>query len=266
MRRSVALATTIASLIAVAPAAAASTSSNWAGYAASGTTARFKRVSATWTVAPVSCTAGRRSYSAIWVGLGGYHTDAKALEQTGTDANCDASGTAHYEAWYELVPAAPVRLPLAVRADDTISASVTVSGARVRIVLANRTTGTKAVRTLTASAIDVTSVEWIVEAPSACFQQGCTVLPLADFGTARITSARATSASGHSGAISDPAWHATAIRLSAASGRDLGPGRFAGDEAAATATPAALSGTGDAFDVTYAASAATSPDAPPPGL
>ena len=264
MRRLVVVATA-ASLFAVAPAAAASSSSNWAGYAASGATARFKRVSATWTVARVDCTAGRRTYSAAWVGLGGYHSNAKALEQTGTDANCDAAGGAHYSAWYELVPAAAVRVPLTVQAGDTIAASVTVTGQRVRISLVNRTTGARLTRTLTASAVDVTSAEWVVEAPSACWSQGCTVLPLADFGTAGFARASTTSVTGHTGAISDPAWHATAIRLSAASARDLGPGHFAGDQAAATATPAALSAGGDAFAVTYAASAATSPDGPAGG-
>ena len=132
MRRLAVVIATAASLVAVASADAASTSSNWAGYAASGASARFRRVSATWTVAPVSCTAGRRSYSALWIGLGGYHTNARALEQAGTDANCDAAGGAHYSAWYELVPAASVRLGLTVHAGDTISASVGVTGARVR--------------------------------------------------------------------------------------------------------------------------------------
>src|SRR6478735_1462067 len=83
MRRLAVVIATAASLVAVAPADAASTSSNWAGDAASG---------------------------------------------------------AHYSAWYELVPAASVRLRLTVHAGDTISASVSVTGARVRIVLANRTT------------------------------------------------------------------------------------------------------------------------------
>ncbi len=193
------------------------------------------------------CTERRRTYSASWVGLGGYHTNARALEQTGTDADCDAGGGAHY---------------------DTISASVTVTGARVRIVLADRSTGARRARVLLAPALDVSSAEWIVEAPSVCSAGGCTVLALADFGTSAFTGARATSAGGHAGPISDPAWRATAIRLSAASARDLGPGRFAGDAAAATATPAALSQAGDAFAVTYAAApgAASSPDATATGL
>jgi hypothetical protein len=147
-----------------------------------------------------------------------------------------------------------------VRTGDTIAATVTVRGHQVRIALADRTTGARFTRTLTAAAVDVSSAEWIVEAPSACWSQGCTVLPLADFGTAGLTRASATSATGHTGTVTDPAWHATAIRPSSASSRDLGPGRFASDDAAATATPGALSAAGDAFDVSYAAGGGTSPD------
>jgi hypothetical protein len=252
MRRTAPLLVALAALAAAAPAPAASTSTNWAGYAASGRGARFARVSAAWTVPAVDCTAQRRTYSSNWIGLGGYHTNARALEQAGTDANCDAAGGAHYSAWYELVPAASVRLPITVRAGDRIASSVRVGGRVVVVTVADRTTGARATRTLRASAIDVSAAEWIVEAPSACWTQGCTVLPLADFGTTGFTSARATSASGHTGAIDDPAWSASSIRLSSASRRDLGPGRFASDRAAATATPAALAAAGDAFAVTYA--------------
>ena len=38
--------------------------------------------------------AGRESYSAVWVGLGGYSENASALEQIGTDADCSRSGAA----------------------------------------------------------------------------------------------------------------------------------------------------------------------------
>ncbi|MGZ4276123.1 MAG: G1 family glutamic endopeptidase [Solirubrobacteraceae bacterium] len=264
MRRTVGLLAAVLSLGAAAPAMAVSTSSNWAGYAASGKGARFRAVSATWVVAPVRCAGGRRTYSAAWIGLGGYHTSARALEQTGTEADCDRAGGAHYSAWLEIVPAPSVRLPMGVRAGDTISASVTVSGRRVHVVIADRTSGGRISRYLTADRTDVTSAEWIVEAPSVCFAQGCTVLALADFGTQGFTSARATSAAGHQGTISDPAWATSAIGLSAASSTDLGPGRFAADQASATATPGPLTPAGDAFDVAFAA-APTSGDSSPVG-
>src|SRR4051794_22864750 len=103
------LAATVASLAAVPAAEAAtdtSTSANWAGYAVHGSGVKFRRVSATWTVPSIDCSTGGDSWSAHWVGLGGFSESAPALEQVGTDADCTASGRATYSAWYELVPAA----------------------------------------------------------------------------------------------------------------------------------------------------------------
>jgi hypothetical protein len=45
-----------------------------------------------WVQPKVTCTAGQPSYSAFWVGLGGFSTDAQALEQIGTESNCDSRG------------------------------------------------------------------------------------------------------------------------------------------------------------------------------
>ena len=48
---------------------------------------------------------------------------------------------------------------------------------------------------------DISSAEWIAEAPSTCSQglSSCTPLPLADFGTVQFTSASATTTDGHTG-------------------------------------------------------------------
>jgi hypothetical protein len=119
-------------------------SSNWAGYAISGNGAgarRFKHVAASWIQPAVLCTPGATTYSAFWVGLGGMSQSSRKLEQTGTEADCDADGIAQYSAWYELVPAGPVRLKLAVAAGDAVSASVAVRGAYVTVTLADHTTG-----------------------------------------------------------------------------------------------------------------------------
>jgi hypothetical protein len=96
---------------------------------------------------------------------------------------------------------------------------------------------------------DVTSAEWIVEAPAGCDSSGsCWQLPLADFGSVRFTHARATGASGHSGTISDSAWAATKMNLSQA--RSGGNGRTTvGSMSGALA--AGLSASGDAFSVSY---------------
>ena len=159
----------------------ATTSTNWAGYAVSRPGTRFGRVSATWVAPAVSCSAGGRRYSAAWLGLGGLHTTSSALEQIGTEADC-AGGKGYYSAWYELVPAAPVQLRLTVRPGDTISASVTVSGHTVKLFLANHTRGTSFATQLQVAQVDVSSAEWVVEAPSACADNGgCEALPLAAF-------------------------------------------------------------------------------------
>jgi peptidase A4-like protein len=246
--------TLIAALLAFAPSGAsastwATTSSNWAGYATSEPGTTFRHVSGTWVAPAAHCGSGDRRYSAVWLGLGGLHTTARALEQVGTEADC-AGGKGYYSAWYEIVPAAPVKLGLTVRPGDTMSASVAVSGHSVKLFLADRTRGTSFTKQFDAAQIDVSSAEWIVEAPSACGDDGrCRALPLANFGTTSFTSVKATSATGHTGTISDPAWSAVAITLSTRA-RGL---RFTTDQGSGTAAPANLSPAGDAFAVTYQA-------------
>jgi hypothetical protein len=246
---------TAAVLLAVALPAAptqaaswATTSSNWGGYAVSKPAMRFGRVSATWVAPAVSCGTGGRRYSAVWLGLGGLHTTSQALEQVGTEADC-AGGKGYYSAWYELVPDAPVQLKLTVKPGDTISASVTVTGHTVKLFIANRTRGTSFATQLQAAQVDVSSAEWIVEAPSACADNGgCQGLPLAAFAPTSFADVSATSATGHSGTISDPAWSNVAITLSPhrrSRGMHFGP-----DVASADATPSGLSPGGDAFTVT----------------
>jgi hypothetical protein len=264
MARRIALSATLVAAIAACAAAApagaatwATTSSNWAGYATSRPGVSFRRVSATWVAPAAHCSWGRRRYSAVWVGLGGFHTTSKALEQVGTEADC-AGGKGYYSAWYELVPAAPVKLGLTVRPGDAMSASVTVSGHSVALFIANRSRGTTSSKRLDVAQVDVSSAEWIVEAPSSCGDNGdCRALALADFGTTSFANAKATKTTGHTGTISDPAWSAAAITLSP----QRGPGglRFASDGALGSAIPADLSPAGDAFTVTYQPADATAP-------
>ncbi len=253
-------------LACAAPAAAdaavrKTTSANWAGYAASKPGVTFKRVSGTWVAPAVTCSPSDRShrYSAAWLGLGGLHTTARALEQVGTEADC-VGGRHAYSAWYEIVPAAPVTLKMTIRPGDTISAAVTVEGRSVKLYLANLTRGTSFSKSMQPDRVDVTSAEWIVEAPSACIDNGgCRTLPLAEFSPTSFARARAVSATGHAGPISDPAWAATAITLSP---DRFAPGtRFAGDDAD-TATPADLSPTGDGFAVSFGSGASDGSGAP----
>jgi hypothetical protein len=103
---------------------------------------------------------------------------------------------------------------------------------------------------LHASVVDVSSAEWILEAPSDCVTaNSCQTLPLANFGSEAFASARAQSANGHLGTISDRAWGATKIQLQP-SGR-----RFVVLNGSAptigTATPSALNPRGTAFSIAY---------------
>jgi hypothetical protein len=228
------------------------TSSNWAGYAASG--ARFRKVSANWTVPTASCTSGRNAYSAVWVGLGGFDTQSQGLEQTGIDANCSSSGRASYRVWYEILPDAAHSVhSLKVSPGDGVSASVTVSGHDVTFRVRNLTTGSSYTTTKTVSKPDVSSADWIVEAPSSCTSSNdCQTLPLSNFGKVNFTHASATTAKGKTGTISSSRWTVTKITLGQSSRRQARFGSVSG-----TATPSSLSSGGSAFEVDYADNAGT---------
>jgi hypothetical protein len=238
------------------------TSSNWAGYAARRTGVAFRHVGGTWTVPAVDCSVGRESSSASWVGLGGYAASSRALEQLGTESDCGRDGTATYSAWFEVVPAAATTAKLTIRPGDVVSASAAVSGHLVTLKMVNRTRGTTATKVVRAATVDVSSAEWIVEAPALCSgsttsDADCAQTTLANFGSTGFTAARAITRAGHGGSVLDLAWNAVAITLSptahGGAGWERGPGRLADAVSAASggATPGALSAAGSAFTVDY---------------
>jgi hypothetical protein len=202
-------------------------SANWAGYVAlrsASTSPQFMSVSGTWQQPKATCSADRETYSAVWVGLGGYNTGARALEQIGADADCSRSGDATYKTWYELLPAAPVNLAMKARPGDEMSASVTVKGHDVTLRIRDLTSGARFTITKRASEIDRSTAEWIVEAPSICLSSdSCEPLALTDFGDVLFSSATATARS-HTGAISDPDWSSTALELQQRAFTGLGVG------------------------------------------
>jgi hypothetical protein len=228
-------------------------SANWSGYVVGGSSSatQYKSVSGSWVAPTAKCTSGQ-SYSSFWVGLGGSgsgsSSDSSAsadsgswsdpsgmypggtsgsgamsgsgsstsLEQAGTEADCNADGSATYSAWYELVPSAPVKVNMAVHPGDHITSKVTVDGSNVTIQLSNSTTGGSFSKTLQANNPDVSSAEWIAEAPSTCdgSLSNCSPLSLADFGTVQFSGASATTTDGHTGTISDSNWQTAAVTLS----------------------------------------------------
>lgn len=240
--------------LAAAPLAAADStqSTNWAGYAVHHSGVKFSRVLGTWTQPEPTCTPGVPTYSSVWVGIGGYSLTSKALEQIGSEADCSASGRVTSSAWYELVPEASQTVRMTVAPGDRIRAAVAVSGRKVTLSLDDLTRHRSFTRTVTASVVDITSAEWIVEAPSVCSQQGsCQTLPLADFGSTGFTSASARTTAGHTGAITDRRWTATKITLTTLGHRFLAGGPGGSQLQESSAIPSATSSRGSAFTVTY---------------
>lgn len=242
---------------------AESTSANWSGYVASGSgsdaSPQFSNVAGSWVEPNADCSSGS-GVAAFWVGLGGASEGSGALEQVGTQADCSTGGSGEHFAWYEMVPAAPVRLDLAIRPGDHVSARVSVSGTSVTVSLFNQSTGASSTKTLQMDNPDVSSAEWIAEAPSVCqgadaiSTSNCTPVSLADFGRVTFTGASAT-ANGATGTVSSSNWSAHAVQLSGTGGADTGyPGivdSSASGTASASATPSSLSTDGSSFSVAW---------------
>jgi hypothetical protein len=160
-------------------------SSNWSGYAAHlPRKGVYHSVSASWIQPRARCgkSAGTQQFAAFWVGLDGFQVNAKSVEQTGTDSDCNGT-TPRYYGWFEMFPKAPVFFKSPLQPGDHISASVTFSGVeKYTLVLTDATrhwthTIVRRVPNLARS-----SAEVITEAPSSTTG----VLPLANFGTVRF--------------------------------------------------------------------------------
>ena len=232
----------------------AAVSANWSGYEVGGTAGnanqQFSSVSASWIEPSVDCSTGQGD-AAFWIGLGGAGQQSQSLEQVGTEADCNAGAAVDHFAWYELVPAAPVRLSLAISPGDHVSGNVTVAGTNVTVSLSDHTTGAAATKVLQMSDPDVSSAEWISEAPSSCDGSGsCQPVPLAGFGTVNFSNASAT-ANGHTGTISDANWTAQPVQLSAGgSATGYAAAAPVSDQSSPDAAPSALSADGSSFSVT----------------
>jgi hypothetical protein len=224
-----------------------STSTNWSGYAVTGTT--FTDVKGSWTQPTANCSStaaspsngrgnghgnggggsgkSQSSYSSFWVGLDGYSSGT--VEQTGTDADCSGTTPVYY-GWYEFYPAFPVNFSNPVSPGDTINAEVSVSGGTVTITLQDATQGWTQHATQSSAGYALSSAEWVAEAPSSG-----KVLPLANFGTVNFSNASATGG-GRKGPISAFAYDP--ITMVTSSGQTK-------------AVPSGLGSGGSSFSVTW---------------
>jgi Peptidase A4 family len=209
-----------------------STSSGWAGYVVRAGGRAFSGVVGAWAEPRIVCNRPQSSV-AFWVGIGGAERDSRALEQIGTSADCSESALPSYSAWYQLVPAAPVEIPVVVRPGEHVSARVGLRGTVVEFEFENRSTGASFATELIALSLESGSAEWIAEAPATCFTPDCAPLPLADFARLVFSSAQASAGLLH-GSIGAAVWTTQPIEMKA-------PGR------ALSVVPTRLSRHGSSF-------------------
>jgi hypothetical protein len=154
------------------------TSSNWFGYDQGSLEQGgklFNSVTAQWTVPTATQhTAGQAEDSADWIGIGGGCIDSgctatdNTLIQTGTEQDTSTTGTASYDAWYELVPAPEIQITsMTINPGDRMAASVAeaVPDSNVwTIKISDLTNGQSFSTTVPYSSSHATA-EWIEETP-----------------------------------------------------------------------------------------------------
>jgi hypothetical protein len=153
-------------------AAADQTSTNWAGYAATG--GSYTSVAANWTEPSVSCTT--RGVVAFWVGLDGWGSDS--VEQDGTGVDCSTGSPVQF-AWWETYPGnSIVKYDKPVSAGDQLSSTVTSKpGGEYDMVLTDSTRGWTETTTTHAAGAHNASAEFVTEAVTT----GDSVSALPDF-------------------------------------------------------------------------------------
>lgn len=138
-------------------------SSNWSGYAVTGST--YTAITGSWTVPSVAASR-KATYSSNWIGIDGFNDSN--LIQTGTEQDY-YNGSAHYYAWWEILPAAETAISTAtitVHPGDVMTSNIhLVSGNSWLITIGDSTTGQSFSITQTYNG-QLSSAEWIEEAPS----------------------------------------------------------------------------------------------------
>ncbi len=148
--------------------------SNWSGYAITG--GPYTSITGSWTVPAVS-RSRKPTYSSSWVGIDGFNNSD--LIQTGTEQDY-YNGSAHYSAWWEILPAAETVINDPVSPGDIMQASITEKSAGQWVIsLTDQTEGWTATENESYSGPG-TSAEWIQEAPTV----GGRIATLANYGEA----------------------------------------------------------------------------------
>ena len=160
---------------------AAQSSSNWAGYAATG--GRYTSVGSRWVVPAVTCSAG--GIVAFWVGLDGW--GSSSVEQNGTGADC-ATGSPAYFAWWETYPQNAMQdYADPVAAGDVVTSTVTSLGSgNYELDLDDTTKGWAEHHKVSAPGAANASAEIVAEAAT----EGDAISALPDFGSVHFSGGR----------------------------------------------------------------------------
>ena len=147
-------------------------SSNWSGYAITG--GPFTSVAGSWVVPSVAPTK-KSTFSSSWVGIDGFNDSN--LIQTGTEQDY-YSGSAHYNAWWEILPAAETRIStITVSPGDHMTATITQGAASQWTISITDTTNNQSFSIVQTYSAPLSSAEWIQEAPTV----GGRIAPLAHY-------------------------------------------------------------------------------------
>jgi hypothetical protein len=189
-----------------------STSTNWSGYAVTGSNGSVTHVTGSWVVPAVSCSSTPNGYSSLWVGIDG--DGSNTVEQIGTDSDCvsllGAQNTKTYYAWFEFYPKGAYLIGSynsktglcqsnCVSEGDVITAEVSCGGGGAKghggsaftVTITDKpANGAASWSFSTSSSVasaQQASAEWIAEAPSSGG-----VLPLAEFNYVAFSGGQAT--------------------------------------------------------------------------
>ena len=217
-------------------------STNWSGYAVTGTTPASS-ITGQWTVPSVSRTSGA-SYSAAWAGIDGFANSS--LIQTGTEQDYDRGG-AHYSAWWTTSAQGFLEQTInePVSPGDSISAKImesTTTASLWTISLSDSSLvhAAWAFNTTVTYTGPGASAEWIIEAPTV----GNQIAPLAVY----------------SSPLTFDAWTVNGVNpnLLASEGGEM-LARSWGRQYQVISIPSAPDGNKDAFNMAYGATAPLPP-------
>ncbi|HLX47314.1 MAG TPA: G1 family glutamic endopeptidase [Streptosporangiaceae bacterium] len=207
---------------------------NWSGYAATGATGAFTKVSGSWTVSKISTCTGEHTTDSEWIGFDGFTNGT--VEQDGSLGVCYEGKLTYYD-WYEMYPTQPVvTIEHTVSAGDKMSATVTRSGTKYTLTVTDSTHSADSFTATTTCAATTClndSAEWINERN---YFGNSGYSPLSDYGTWTLTKGAATE-SGKSSSIGSLANLNNITMVDATDAYDLG-------------TASALSG-GNSFTTTW---------------